>query len=174
MGWSLKGAGCFLIFTTSPLHPAHSSTFSVLFCAYGRQSPRWPTVNLSSCYSHPCVVTSHIDSESVWPTEYGRGDNMWFSRLGYKRHYSFHFDLLNHSLCGNPGAMSRGHSSSPAERPIWGRTKVSCQQPSSRGHSCEWATLKGDPPVLGKPLNDCSPSWHLDCRLMWDPGPEPR
>lgn len=166
----MKGAGCFLLCTTTPHPPVHLSPFFVLFCAYGSQSPRWHTVSLSSCYSQPCMVISHTDSESVWPTEYGRGDSVWFFQARLLKTLQLPLWPL--------GSFTLWESGCHVTRTV----KQSCRE-ASVGKN--WGLLPTT--IISRSIMwvshfesgssslqmTAAPSRHLDYSLVWDPGPKP-
>ena len=61
------------------------------------------------------------------------------------------------------------------EKPTWGETKASGQQPERNRAfllTITWVIFEVDVPAPDKPSDDYSPSWHLDNYLMREPKAE--
>lgn len=161
--------GCwFLISTTSPLHPIHSLHFFALFCACGSSLQDdaqwlWAPAIYTLVWS-PLTLTWNPVCYQQNVAEV----TAWCSSLSHKWHYSF---CLASRVTNSVGSLVPCHEDT--QRPTWERTEVSCQKLASNGESCEQAIFKVNPPALGKPSNDRSPSCHFDCSLMWGPGHGP-
>lgn len=131
--------------------------------AFGRQSPRWPTMIFASYDSHPCVVLSSLSqSWCVWPIEYYGSDGVWFLKLGYKRHCGSTLVLLDHLLWGKAATMLWGHSSIPEDR-LMCRKNWSLPPTASTNLSTRWISHLGN-----RSFRWLQPRSTLDSILMSD------
>lgn len=123
---------------------------------------------------HLCIFPFHTESSwPLWPVGYWGNDNVWFLRLGHKRHCSFCL-FLSWIICSREVSSHVVRTlKQPYEEVHIRKSWDLLPTANTNVPTMRVGQLEVTPPVPVKSSDDYSPGWHLDCNLMRNPKPEP-